>query len=198
VGIKVPHILWNFRLIERVFLNKEFSLCNIKIFLSQPADVPEKEHYTLQRFRRVTAFLPLLVSVNLCRKQGMTLKLGLTCRDNVNVKVILRPTISLPVCIGVCHSSGTGAQFFFLSFYLFLDIYGLVDVGSTLWREVGSVVFSRCWAPPMQSFSDQSPAELVTIFHCLNSRDFPKLENQFLYFPQEQGSPVIPPDNVFM
>jgi hypothetical protein len=62
-------------------------------------------------------------------------------RSYVKVKVILRPTASRPVHLGVRHQSGTRDQFFPFSLWLFLDSCWFVDVGLPLWREVGSVVF---------------------------------------------------------
>jgi hypothetical protein len=62
----------------------------------------------------------------------------------VKVKVILRPTVSRPVCLGVKNPSGTRDQFFPFSLWLFLDSCWFVDVGRPLWREIGSVVISLC------------------------------------------------------
>jgi hypothetical protein len=81
--------------------------------------------------------------------------------------------------------------FFFNSF---LDSYGFVDVGSPLWREVGSVLFSCCWTSPGQSVSHPNPARLVSVFYYLNFWDTPNLEGQvpiFMSF-QEQRSKVMP------
>jgi hypothetical protein len=56
---------------------------------------------------------------------------------------------------------------------LFLDSYWSNDVGRLLWREVGSVVLS--WAHFIDSIFETPPTWRV----------------MFLYFPQEQGSPVV-------
>jgi hypothetical protein len=42
-----------------------------------------------------------------------------------------------------------------------------LDVGHSLWREDGSVVYNCWWRLPVQSFSGQSPVGLTTIFYCL-------------------------------
>jgi hypothetical protein len=47
-------------------------------------------------------------------------------------KVILQPTVSRPVRLGVRLPSGTSDQFFPFSLQLFLDSYGFVDVGRPL------------------------------------------------------------------
>jgi hypothetical protein len=51
-------------------------------------------------------------------------------RLHVKVKVILRPTVSRPVCLGARHLSGTRDQFFSFCVQLFLDSCGFVDVTS--------------------------------------------------------------------
>jgi hypothetical protein len=53
------------------------------------------------------------------------------------------------------------------TFLLLSDGCGFVDVGRSLWREDGSVVYNCSWPPPAQSFSGPSPVRLVTIFYCL-------------------------------
>jgi hypothetical protein len=55
----------------------------------------------------------------------------------VKVKVILRPTVSRPVCLGVKHPSGTRDQFSPSFLQLFLDIYRFVDVGRPLDEKSG-------------------------------------------------------------
>jgi hypothetical protein len=42
-----------------------------------------------------------------------------------------------------------------------------VAVWRPLWREDGSVVYDCCWPSPAQSYSDPSPAGLITTFYCL-------------------------------
>jgi hypothetical protein len=67
----------------------------------------------------------------------------------LSLSLILRPTVSRPVCLGLKHPSGAYDQIFITVSCRF------VDVGCCLWREDG------------QSFSDPSPMGLVTIFYCL-------------------------------
>jgi hypothetical protein len=50
---------------------------------------------------------------------------------------------------------------------LLSDSCGFVDVGRSLWREDGSVVYICCWSLPEQSFSGPSPVGLPTMFYCL-------------------------------
>jgi hypothetical protein len=52
-------------------------------------------------------------------------------------------------------------------FLLLSDSCGFVDVGRSLCREDGSVVYNSCWPSPAQSFSGPSPVGLVAIFYCL-------------------------------
>jgi hypothetical protein len=74
-------------------------------------------------------------------------KINFTCWWHLTkVKVILRPTVSRPVCIGVRHPSGTREKFF-TSFFC-IDNCGYLAVGHPLWPEDGSVIYSyNCfWA----------------------------------------------------
>jgi hypothetical protein len=52
-------------------------------------------------------------------------------------------------------------------FLLLLDSYGLLDVGRPLWQEVGSVVYSCCWATPAQPLSVPSRTKLMTTSYSL-------------------------------
>jgi hypothetical protein len=70
--------------------------------------------------------------------------------------------ISRPVCLGIKHPSGAYDQIF-----ITLRQLWFVDVGRSLWREDGSVVYNCFWPSPAQSFSSPSPMRLVTIFYCL-------------------------------
>jgi hypothetical protein len=116
--------------------------------------------------------------------------------DFLKVKVILLPTVSRPVCLGVKHPSGTRDQFFSFFLQLFLDGYGIVDVGLPLWREVGFLVFSCRWASSAQPFPGLSPMGLMSIFYLLYFwNPQPGGPGSCIYFPQEQGSPITPPVN---
>jgi hypothetical protein len=99
------------------------------------------------------------------------------------VKDILKPTNSRQFYLGVRHLSGTRDQFFFIFWKWFLSSYRFVHMEGPLWREVGSVVLSCCWASQVQSLSD-----------CLNFENPPPIwwATSCIYF-QEQGSPIIPP-----
>jgi hypothetical protein len=110
----------------------------------------------------------------------------------VKVKIKLRTTVSQPVRPGVRHPSGNRDQFFPFSLWLFLDSFGFVDMGSPLWREVRSVLFSFCRASSAQPFSDLSPTGLRSIFFCLSFLDSLNLEDQVPLFtrPKVRGSPV--------
>jgi hypothetical protein len=50
---------------------------------------------------------------------------------------------------------------------LLSECCGFVDMGRSLWREDGSVVYNCCWPSPAQSFSGPSPGGLSIIFYCL-------------------------------
>jgi hypothetical protein len=52
-------------------------------------------------------------------------------------------------------------------FLLLSDTCVFVDMGRSLWREDGPVVYNSYWSSPAQSFLRPSPEGLVTIFYCL-------------------------------
>jgi hypothetical protein len=79
----------------------------------------------------------------------------------LEVRIMLRPTVSLPVSLGV-KPHGVQDQILLLS-----DACGFVDMRRPFWREDGSVVCNCCWSSPPQSISGPSPAGLMTIFYCL-------------------------------
>jgi hypothetical protein len=107
-------------------------------------------------------------------------------------QIVLWPTVSRPVCLGVRHPFRTRDQFsLLLSLIIFIESYGFSDVGRPLWREVGSVFFSFCWASPAQPLSGLSPTGLIFLFLRLSKAGEP---DSCIYFPLEQGSTVLPPD----
>jgi hypothetical protein len=81
--------------------------------------------------------------------------------SQLSLSLMLRPTVSQPVCLGIKHPSGAYDLILLLS-----DRCSFVDVGRSLWREDGCVVYSCCWSSA-QPFSGPSPVGLTTIFYCL-------------------------------
>jgi hypothetical protein len=79
-------------------------------------------------------------------------------------------------------------------FLLLSDSWRFADVGSSLWRENGSVVYNCCWSSPAQSFSSPSPAGLMTIFHCL-TLETPstwRARSPYLYSPRTRSPGYTP------
>jgi hypothetical protein len=84
------------------------------------------------------------------------------------VKVILRPTVSRPVWLGVKSHLGPKTR---LS--LLWNSCGFVHVGRRIWREDGSVVNSCCWLSSAQSYLQRSKSVVHVIriysFTCRHS-----------------------------
>jgi hypothetical protein len=91
-------------------------------------------------------------------------------------KVMLRPTVSRPICLVVKYPSGTYYQIFITARQC-----GFVDVRRDLWRENGSAVHNRRCSSPAQSFLGPSPTRLVTTFCCLRFKTPPNWRTRSLY-----------------
>jgi hypothetical protein len=98
------------------------------------------------------------------------------------VEVVLRPTVSRPVCLGVRRPSGTCDQFFFLLeiFYRLLHVCYFVAPFLTRGRAC-NLLYNCFWVLPEQFLLGRSPAQLTTIFYCL-IWDSPILEGQVPVF----------------
>jgi hypothetical protein len=112
-----------------------------------------------------------------------TLVLVLSPNSDLSLSLMLRPTVSQSTCLGIKHPSGAYDR-------IFITVScGFVDVGRSLWRQDGAVVYNCCWPSPAQSFPGPSPVGLVTIFYCL------RLETSLFvasYDPQGYGGGIRP------
>jgi hypothetical protein len=91
-------------------------------------------------------------------------------RRNICYISLLSVCACARVCVCVCacvRVSGGCVSVWSLSYKRKQVTSFFRDVGRPLWREVRSVVFSSCWASPLQPFTDLSPTGVMSIFYCL-------------------------------
>jgi hypothetical protein len=71
---------------------------------------------------------------------------GLMTKLSLSLSLMLRPTVSRPVCLGIKHPSGLTTRFL-LPYEIrnTSDSCGFVDMGRSLWREDGSLVYNCFW-----------------------------------------------------
>jgi hypothetical protein len=110
------------------------------------------------------------------------------CSTKVKVKVVLRPTVIRPVCLGVKPHLGPKTRFLLQS-----DSCGFVQAGHSLWREDGSA------GPRQRSHSGARVLRYSWPYCNVSDSRLPQPggPGPRIYIPQEQGGTVIPPSTGF-
>jgi hypothetical protein len=100
--------------------------------------VPEFNFIFTRFFNLSIGFIALVLYVDLFS----SLFVHILVSDSVlSLSLMLRPTVSRPVCLGISTHLGLTTRSLLLS-----DCCGLVDVGRSVWREDGSVLSNCCWS----------------------------------------------------
>jgi hypothetical protein len=135
---------------------------------------------------------------NYCRfsTQGLTPIHQLYLR--IKVKVILRPTVSRPVRLGVRHPSGTSDQFFSFLEICFRQLRVWYFVAPSLTRgRVCNLLLLLVLASAVPLGSGSRGTQDYIILSQFKRLPQPGVPGPRIYIPQEQGGPVIPPGTGF-
>jgi hypothetical protein len=164
-----------------------FTVSDLRLPFSSP---PTTRRVTVEVFDPASTRVPLdwsqvkshcdRRSVSQSVSLGVKPHLGLMTRYLVKIKVMLWPTVSRPVCLGIKHLPGAYDQIFITVRQLRVCWCGALSL-----REDGSVVYNCCWFSPAQSFSVPSPLGLATIFYCLRFEISPS-QGRYLHIEQHK------------
>jgi hypothetical protein len=105
-----------------------------------------------------------------------------------SLSLMLRPTVSRPVCLGIKHPSGAYDQIFITVRQMQVCWCGALSL-----RENGSAVYNCGTSSPAQSPWDSWP--YLTVSDSWLHQ--PRAPGPRIYIPQEQGGRVIPPGSGF-
>jgi hypothetical protein len=129
-------------------------VCNLLLLLVLASAVPlgseshgTQDHILLSQFLRLPQPGGPGPYIYVLQEQGGP---DIKVKVKVKAKVILQlKSVGQSILMSGTHL-GPATNFSHSLFDYFLDSFGFVDVGLPVWWEVGSILFSFCWASPVQ------------------------------------------------
>jgi hypothetical protein len=141
---------------------KEFTLTNVRYNYCVSGHFPSSCFFFIENSQRFGDWFLLRLQAEPTQSRPVN-RAGPYLRTWApSLSLMLRPTVSRLVCLGIKQSSGAYDQI-----CITVRQLRFFYLGRSLWREDVSVFYNCCWPSPAQSSSGPSPLGLATISYCL-------------------------------